>query len=195
MRGEPVPFDTGGRPLDQLANHIVGRKGERPQIGFVQAPTDPAHRMHLQTFGDVWSVVNQTTESLAQSVRQRVRECGKEDPGIGMRLGEMHGAVEGHDGLPCAGRTGDACRAAVSALDNSVLRRMQEDGPFLPRIFERPFQLLHVFHWAEPALRVRVSERVSVSGRMRRPLRRAAGREFQQCLRCFGRQVVGEFEQ
>ena len=72
---------------------------------------------------------------------------------------------------------------------------MQEDGPLLPREFERALQLVYVLHQAEAALRVWVGEGVRAGGRLHRPVRRAAGRELQKRFRRLGRQVVGEVEQ
>jgi hypothetical protein len=53
-------------------------------------------------------------------------------------------------------------RAAVVALDELALRRVQEDRPLLPRVLERALQLLDVGEHAEAALGVRVLERVGV---------------------------------
>ncbi len=58
---------------------------------------------------------------------------------MGMRAGEMNGAMERDDGLSCAGRTGDAGGAAVCSLHDTALCRMKEYGPFIPRILERAF--------------------------------------------------------
>ena len=216
---ERVPPDLGGRQVDQRAHLTFGDQGRRPEVRLVEAPADAAHRVHLQPLGDAGLVVDQAPEPHAQRVRQRVGEGGEEDAGIGMRAGEMNGAVERHDGLSGAGRAGDAGRAAVCVLHDSALRRMQEDRPLLPRELERALQLVGVLDQAEPALSVGVSERIRVGGRgsrpvrhatgsgvdcdvlhdrlhdERRPLRRATGCDLQQRFRRLGRQVVGEIEQ
>ena len=195
MRAELVILDFGCCLADQLANHLVGSQGERTHVGFVQAPTDPAHRMNLKALGDHRLVVDQAAELHAQNVRERVRECGQENPGVGMRAGEMDGTVKRDDRLSCAGRSRNAGRTIVCALHNPALGRVQEDGPLLPREFERALQLVYVLHQAEAALRVWVGEGVRAGGRLHRPVRRAAGREFQKRFRRLGRQVVGEVEQ
>ena len=86
--------------------------------------------------------------------------------------------------FPVPARARDAGRAAAYVLHDPALRRVQEDRPLLPRIFERALQLLHILHESKAALRIRVRERVRVGDRMDRPIRRAAGRKFQQGFGC-----------
>ena len=150
--------------------------------------------MHLQALGDARLVVDQAPELHAERIRERIRESGKKDSGVGIRAGKMNGTVKRDDGLPGAGRSRDTSRAAVSALHNPTLCRMQEDGPLFPRIFECLFQFLRILHEAEAALCLRVGERVSVGGCVHRPIRRAAGRQLHQCFPCLGRKVNGNIE-
>ena len=117
-----MSFDTGGRPLDQFENNIVGRRANVPKLASYRRRPIPPIGMHLQTFGDAWSVVHQTPDSLAQRVRQRVREGGEEDPGVGMRPGKVNGAVKRDDRLSGTGRPRDSGRAAVFPLHNPPLR-------------------------------------------------------------------------
>ena len=195
MRAERVIPDLGRCPVDQRPHLILGDQARRPEVRLVKAPADAAHRVHLQPFGDAGLIVDQAPEPHAQRVRERVREGGEEDPGVGMRAGEMDGTVKRDDRLSCAGRSRNAGRAIVCAIHNPALGRVQEDGPLLPREFERALQLVYVLHQAEAALRVWVGEGVRAGGRLHRPVRRAAGRELQKRFRRLGRQVVGEVEQ
>ena len=142
--------------------------------------------MHLQALGDAGLVVDQAPELHAERIRERIRESGEKDSRVGIRAGEMNGTVKRDDGLPGAGRSRDTSRAAVSALHNPALCRMQKDGPLFPWIFERPFELFHVLHEAEAALCVRVGEWVSVGGCVHRLIRLATGRQLYQCLPCLG---------
>ena len=78
-----------------------------------------------------------------------------------MRARQMGGPVQRHDGLAGAGRTGDARRTGVVALDPLPLLGMQEDGPFLPGEIERALQFLDIRHHAEAALGIGMIERGS----------------------------------
>ena len=59
---------------------------------------------------------------------------------------------------------------------------MQKHRPLLPRILERPAQLFLVGHDSEAALSIGMGKRVSTRGSADRPLRPAAGSQFQQRL-------------
>jgi hypothetical protein len=72
---------------------------------------------------------------------------------------------------------------------------MQEDGPFVPRIIEGPRQFLDVGHDPKPALGIGMSERIGNCGRRLRHARAATGRQFQECLGGFARQVFDDGEQ
>ena len=103
--------------------------------------------------------------------------------------------MERHDGLAGAGRARDTRRAVVLPFDELPLGRVQEDGPFLPGIVQRPLQGLHVRHHAEAALRVRVRERIGARHGRHRTVRHTAGRKLQQRLGGLAGQVIGEVEQ
>ena len=100
-----------------------------------------------------------------------------------------------HDRLARTGRARDARRAAVLPFDKLPLGWMQEDRPLLPGEIQRPLQRLHVRHYPEAALRVRMRERIGARDGRRGPVRRAAGRKLQQRLGCLRRQVIREVEQ
>jgi hypothetical protein len=111
----------------------------------------------------MWGLVpDQLPQPRPQCVRQRLRERREQHPRIRVRPSQMHRSVERHDRLPRAGRPGHARRPAVPALHRLALRRMQEDRPLVPRVLERPLQLLAARHRAEPPPRVRMLERVRI---------------------------------
>ena len=68
-----------------------------------------------------------------------------------MRARQMHRPMERHDGLAGAGRARDTRRAAVLPFDELPLGRVQEDGPLLPGVGQRPLQRLHIRHHPEAA--------------------------------------------
>ena len=103
--------------------------------------------------------------------------------------------MERHDGLARAGRARDARRAVVLPFDELALGRVQEDGPLLPGIVQRPLQRLQVRHHPEAALRVRMRERIGARQSRHRTVRRTAGRKLQQRLGGLARQMIGEVEQ
>ena len=86
--------------------------------------------------------------------RERVRVGRQQDARIGVRAREEHGAVDRDDRLARARRARHASRPTVVALDDLALRRMEEDDPALPRVVERPLELLDFRHDAEPPLGV-----------------------------------------
>ena len=124
--------------------------------------------MHLQALGDARLVVDQAPELHAERIRQRIRETGKKDSRVGIRAGEMNGTMKRDDGFPGAGRSRDTGRAAVPALHNPALCRMQEDGPLFPWKFERPFELFRVLHEAETGV-VHPDGRMGQRRRLRAP--------------------------
>ena len=65
--------------------------------------------------------------------------------------------------LPGTRRTRHPRWTAVIALDQSTLRRVKENRPFVPGIVERALQFLYVGHHAEAALRVGMRERIGAN--------------------------------
>src|SRR5216684_7738072 len=63
-----------------------------------------------------------------------------------------------NDGFPCPGRTRNACGTVVVAFYQLTLRGVQENCPFLPRIFESPLQLFQIIDQTETPLGIRVLE-------------------------------------
>ena len=183
------------RPVDQFSNLFARGEDRAPEIDLVKAAPDGLYRVHFEAFRDVRLVVDQASEPRAQRIRERVGECREKDPGIQVRAGEMDGAMKRHDRLSCSGGSRYAGGAAIVAFDDPALRRVEEDGPFFPWVFERAFQFFHVRHNAKAALRVRMRERILVRSRRRRPIRHAAGRELQQRFGCLCRQAFGKVEQ
>ena len=184
VRAEPVALDARGRPGEEGSDVLVARETEAAGAGRVETPPDAAHRVHLEPLGDLRLVADQPSEARPQ-----------QHAALGMRTGQMHGPVEGHDGLAGAGRPRHPGGAVVLAFDELPLRRVQEDRPFLPGIVERPPERLDILHDPEAPLRVGVREGVGIRGGRRPRLGRAAGGELQQRLGGLGRQVVGEVEQ
>ena len=104
VRAERVIPDLGRCPVDQRPHLTLGNQGRSPEVRLVKAPADAAHRVHFQPLGDAGLIVDQAPKPHAQRVRERVREGGEQDAGVGMRAGEMNGAAERHDSLSGAGR-------------------------------------------------------------------------------------------
>ena len=115
----------------------------------------------------------------AQRAREYRGERGQQHPCVRVGGGKMHGAMQRHDDLAGSGRSLHARRAAVAPFHVLPWSRVQKDRPPLPRIFERPAQLLLVGNDAEAALRIGMGKRIPVRASADRPLRRAAGSQFQ----------------
>ena len=162
VRAEPVALDAGRGTVEQGPDVLVAGEIEGAGAGRVEPPADAAHGVHLEALGDLRLVADQTREPHAQGGGQRVGERRQQHAALGVRAGEMHGPVEGHDGLAGAGRPRDAGGAVVLALDELALGRMQEDRPLLPGIVQGPLERLHVGHHPEPPLGVGVGERIGV---------------------------------
>jgi hypothetical protein len=101
--------------------------------------------------------------------------------------------MQGDDRLAGSGRARDARRPAIAPIDQPALRRMKKDCPFLPRVVERPFQLLDIGQDPEAALRIGMGKRVD--RRRRRPFRRRPGREIEERLSRLLWQMAGDIEQ
>lgn len=130
-----------------------------------------------------------------QRVGQRRRERRQQHLCSGVPAGQKDRPVQRDDGLAGSGRAGDPRRAAVVALSIGALRRVQEDGPLLPRVFKRPLQFLDIREHAEPAQRIGVAEWIGLGRRHCWGLRSHPGREIQERLRGFLRQVIGHIEE
>jgi hypothetical protein len=100
--------------------------------------------------------------------------------------------MEGNDGFPSSGRTGDTGGAVIVALHERALRRVKEDGPYFPRIIESAFKLLDVAHDAEAAFRVGMFEWVSASGEAQGSLGLFADGEIENGFGGFGGKVGGD---
>ena len=72
--------------------------------------------------------------------------------------------MQRHDRLAGPGRARDARRAGKVARDQRGLRRMKEDGPFLPRLVERAAQRLDIAENAKAAQGVGMGEGVASAG-------------------------------
>jgi hypothetical protein len=145
--------------------------------------------------GDLGFIPDQGAQPRLERVGEGLRERGQQHPRPRIPTRQHHRAVKRDDRLAGAGRARDARRAGVVAIDHAALRRVQKDRPFVPRVFEGAFQLLDIGQDTEAALRVGVAERIGLDRRRRWNLRRSAGRQVQQRLARFLRQVIGEVEQ
>ena len=153
------------------------------------------HGVHFQPLANTRLVADQASEFGSQSMRQGVGKGGEQHPGIGVSTGQKDGPVQGHDSLAGAGRPRYPCGAAIVPFHPLALRRMQEDGPFLPGIGEGAFQFCDIVHHAEAALGIGVVERIGAGGHGLRDLRLATGGQFQQRLSGLTRQVVSQCQQ
>ena len=107
---------------------------------------------------------------------------------------QVHGTMQRHDRLACAGRSRDARRPVIVAHDELPLLGMQEDRPLVPRGIEGALQLLDARHHPEAPLRIWMLERVGYRHRLRRPWR-ASGGELKDRLRRLRGQMLREGEQ
>jgi hypothetical protein len=113
-------------------------------LRFIEPLADGIHGVHFEPFGQARLVADQALELGAQRIRQGVGERRQQHPASRDGARQVHGPVQGDDGLARAGRAGNARRAVVVALHPLPLRRVQEDRPLLPRELQGALQFLHV---------------------------------------------------
>ena len=63
VRTETVAFDIGSRLPEQLPDVFVRRQVEAADARRIEAPSDGAHRMHLETLGDLRLVPDEASET------------------------------------------------------------------------------------------------------------------------------------
>jgi hypothetical protein len=90
----------------------------------VEALADSVERMHVDAFAEARLVADQALQPAVQGVRQRVRERRQQRASLGMGPRQIHGTVEGHDGLAGARRARNPSRPAVVTLDPLPLFRV-----------------------------------------------------------------------
>ena len=127
-RPETVAFGVGCHLTEQLPDVFVRRQVEAAHGGRVEAPPDAAHRMHLETLGDLRLVPDETPEARSQRGGQRIGEGGQQNTALRMRARQAHRPMGRHDGLAGAGRARDARRTAVSPFDD-VAEQEAGSGP------------------------------------------------------------------
>ena len=164
MQAELVAAHGARSLLHQLAHYLAAGDRRRPDVRLVEPKTDGIERVNINPFRETRLIAQQPLQLGLQRIRQRVGESRQQDAGVGMRARQMGGTVQRHDGLACAGRTGDARRAGVVALHPLPLLGVQEDRPLLPREIESALQLLHIRHHAEAALRIGMIEGIRRRG-------------------------------
>ncbi len=131
----------------------------------VEPRANGVHGMHFHALAETRFVADQVAElrpaahspDVSENVVSRTlraRICA----------GQKDGAMQRDDGFAGARRTGDARRAAVVALDQLALRRMQKDGPLLPGIIEGARKFFDIRHHAEAALRIGMIEGICADG-------------------------------
>lgn len=158
VRAELVARHFPGCGLERCGDVLARGEPGRAEMRLEEAQADGVDGVNLETLGQTRVVVDQPTELRAQRVRQNLGERGEQNPRLGIGAGQEHRAMEGHHGLPGAGRTGNAGGAGEVAADRLALRRMQEDCPLLPGELERSLQLLDVRDGAEASLGVGMLE-------------------------------------
>ena len=114
---------------------------------------------------------------------------------VGIVAGEPHGAMDRHDGLAGARRTGHARRPREGTLDQRTLGRVEEDAPFLPRKGERLFQFLLVGDQPDPPQRIGMREGIGDGRRRSGRHQPAGGGIFEQRFGGLGRQVSRQREE
>src|ERR1035438_4753607 len=114
--------------------------------------------MNLKPLPKPRFVTDKRSEFRSESVRQRIGKSCQQHPGVRIGPSEEDGAMQCNDGLARSRRASHPRRAAVIALNQGALRRMQKDRPFVPGVIERAFQFLCVGHGAEAALGVGMCE-------------------------------------
>ena len=138
---------------------------------FVQPPGNGVERVDLDALTHARLVVDQRTQFGAQRVRQRFGKRGEENASAEVPACEERRAMQSHNRLARAGRSGHARGSGIIAFHTLALRRVQEQGPLFPWIFERTFQFLPIAHGAEAAQRVRVGEGIDARSNRLRDLR------------------------
>ena len=91
--------------------------------------------------------------------------------------------MERNDCLSSTCGARNSCRPGKGAFDDFFLRRMQEDGPFLPWKRECPFQFLNIIDDTEAAERVWTDTEVEASFRLDRQRRLDKRRRFREEFR------------
>ena len=94
-----------------------------------------------------------------------------------------------------SGAAADPHRPVIVALHEAALRRVQENRPFVPRTFERPFEFVDIRQYPEPALSVRMGERIGLNRRPHRKFRCSSDRKFEKRLGGFLWQPFRDLEQ
>ena len=195
VQAEFVAANVGGGLLHQIANHVAFGDGRRTDVGLVEALPNGVERMHVDTLGQTRFARQQPPELRLEGIGERIGEGRQQNAGVGVGPGEKRRAMQGDDGLPRARRSGHPHWPGVVPFDQLALVGMEKDRPLLPREVQSALELLHIRHQTEPALCVRVLERIYRSWGGRWRARLAAGRQFQQRLGGFGGQMVGQCEQ
>ena len=104
-QAEPEVFDLGGGLAQQLAHPVGGRQIGAAEVRLMEPPPDVGHRVHLQPFGDVRLIGDESHHSCAQGISERRGERGQQDAGIRVGAGKMHRAMQRYDGLAGSGRS------------------------------------------------------------------------------------------
>src|ERR1700693_2525086 len=120
--------------------------------------------MNLKALSKPRFVADKPPEFRPQRIRQRVGKGRKQDPSSRVRSNQEDRPMQRDDGFPRTGRTRHPSWTAVIALDQSTLRWMKENRPFVPGVVERALQLFYIGHHAEAALGVGMRERIGANG-------------------------------
>ena len=151
--------------------------------------------MNLKPFSKPRFIADEPPEFRPQRIRQRVGKSREQHPGIRICSNQEDRPMQCDDGFPSAGRTRHPRWTAVVALNQSTLRWMKENRPFVPGVVERALQFLYIGHHAEAALGVGMRERIGSNGYGLGDLWCDAGRQIQQRLGSLARQVIRQFQQ
>src|SRR5579864_5040062 len=116
--------------------------------------------MNFKPFPKSRFIADQPPEFRPERIRQHVGKSRKQHPGVWICPNQENRAMQCNDGLARTCRTRYPRRAAVVALNQSALRWVKENRPFVPGVVERALQFFYVDHHAEAALGVGMRERI-----------------------------------
>ena len=189
LAGKFIPL---GRLHEYGLDGFLGGHIRLFELKFVEMTGEGIERVNFDTLGEAGLITSERAQFKGESVGQGIGESGKQNTGIWIDASEDGGAVQRNDGFASSGRTDDAGRAIIVALNDRALRRMKENGPRFPRIIESAFEFLRAADGAEPSLRVGMFEGVGIGGERHARLGLFTDGKLENGFGGFGRKMGSE---
>ena len=195
--GKTLEARRCGRGAQPLAQHGVGGDARAHAVfELIHLLGDALERRRGDAGDDAAGLGRQDQHLLRQaSAASGCEKLASSTLAFGILAGEPDGAMDRHDGLAGARRTGDARRPREGTLDQRPLGRVEEDAPFLPWKGERLFQFLLIGDRPDPPQRIGMRERIGDGGSRRGRRQPAGGGIFEQGFGGFGRQMGRQREE